>query len=114
MNTQLDYFKAVTELHYMTIIENLADNLTPTTRSHVKRLMTEYAQLEPGIMNIILVYALRLKKGHIPGYNYLKKMVISWIENYKIDTAQKAFQFFINRMNYERTKNDHLKKKVIN
>jgi hypothetical protein len=103
------YFEAATELHYMTIITNSAINVTPATITTVKRIMTEYSKYDKGLLNIILVYALRVKKHHIPNYNYLKKMVDSWIQTHKIDTAEKAFQFFINRMNYEIRSKDQIK-----
>lgn len=114
MITFNDYYTAATELHYMTILQHNAVNITDKTTSDVKRIMTEYAHLDPGILNVILIYILRMKKSHIPNYTYMKKTIESWINVYEINSPKKAFQFLVNRMNYDRTKNDHLKKKKIN
>lgn len=99
-----EYINALNDISFSTIISRLSIDSKPEVVNRVKVFVVKNSKVPPGVINTIIVYAMRLKKGRLPNNTYLQKTLDTWVNEYGIKTTKDAFNLMAGRIRYEQEK----------
>lgn len=85
---------ALSNVSYLAIVEKFSND-DPVVKSSALSTINDFIsqnEIDPGVLNVILIFLLKNKEGYLPNVNYINKVWESWAKN-GVQSATDALKY---------------------